>query len=540
MTAPVCYGLDFGTSSLKLCRMESNILGQWKPILLSSGTGGNPMPTAVSVRETGDIAVGDLSAVRYNPRRSFVSFKRLMRDPDSGLLNPAICSIDGQTWDPKRLISEVLKQVVDPTGDRSTNRINISKGSDYQITMSIPVCFEPNECDVMIQAAELAGVDGSRVSFIDEPLAAAIGLGDRTNEGLTLLVDMGAGTLDFALFESSARRTWIGSRIERMTVIDKLGVQLGGDDFDNCIVVELARLFGEHVDFEAGKLRPGVPPPVEITSSRWYYPLKLEAQALKEDLCAKGAKGGNCGRHVSPGLGFEGADGSKWFEMDESKFQTICRDPLSQITNKVQQFLARNGRSPSDVTTVYLVGGSCRIPAVYESMTSIFQDEGKVRCQDPILAIAKGSAVHSHTRIREANVGMGQITTLTVRDITRHSYGIFDHELGEPVEIIKPGVSLATPVQDQKRFGTRKSMQDNVRIEPWYRAAGEGSQWRPLHSNGRPIVFCAQIAPDRATCTDRFIAYYEIEQGEKTLNITIHDTLTNTKLLVEKVTIDQV
>ncbi len=536
MVEPGCYGLDFGTSSIKLCQMESDMRGKPRPVLLSSGIGGKPMPTAVTVREDGAVIVGDLSAVRSNPKRSFLSFKSIMRDPDSGLLNPPICNIDGQTWDPQRLISEVLRSVVDLDDDGSKNRINISKGSDYRITMSIPVHFGQNECDAMTQAAEEAHIDGSRVSFIDEPLAAAIGLGDRKTEGLTLLADIGAGTLDLVLFESIAERTLIPSRIERMTVIAKRGVPLGGDDFDNCIVAELARLFEDRLDFNASKLLPGSPPPVEITNSRWYYPLKLDAQALKEELCSRKDSTEPLVRLVSD---VEGVGERKLFRMSMSSFETICRVPLAQINGEVRQFLDRNGLSPFEIVTVYLVGGSSQVPAVRNIMTSIFQRGGQVKCEDPILAIAKGSTIRSHDTVREINAGMGQITTLIVKDITKHSYGIFDHELGEPVEIIRPGVSLATPVQDQKHFGTRESMQDNVRIEPWYRAPGEDSQWRPLHSNGKPVVFCARIDPDRATGTDRFIAYYQIEQGEKTLNITIHDTLTNTDLLVEKVTIDR-
>ncbi len=545
MEETACYGLDFGTSSIKLYRRQSNVVGQEKLVLLSGQRDGSPMSTVVTVREDGAVVVGDTSQVIDNPRTSFLSFKRVIRDPESDALNRELGEIGGRMWTPRDLISEVLKEIVTRDANNTEKKLYIGPNARYRIVMSIPVYFGQNECDELVQAVESVGIDGSNITFIDEPLAAAIGLGNAKSEGLSLLIDMGAGTLDLVLFElkqikqpSGPLRIWKKKPdIEKIDALAKHGVMLGGDDFDDQLVAHIvSRYFPGKVDFDTRALHRTGPLPSDVIQSRWYYPLKLKAQIAKESLFAGGgAVSEPVTTDISPGKSY-GVEEPVWFTIDRDGFDSICGDLLKEVDLAIEHTLQKAGKKSADVANVYMVGGSCLLPAVKDIVVSKFPGEGRVTCNDPIGAIGKGDAKYAYDIERKAT--FASPGGIDVRDTTKHSYGIYSHVGDKTVEIIPAGSEMDREIQAERRFGAADSMQDNVRIEPRYKGDRSDAKWRQLRSNGHPVEFVARIEPREDTSRQRFIAKYKVEPGERNLTIIIEDTAAGTEVFMESIPVD--
>ena len=75
----------------------------------------------------------------------------------------------------------------------------------------------------------------------------------------------------------------------------------------------------------------------------------------------------------------------------EAMFREVTEDLTGQTINLVNSVLAENSLCPDDINTVLLVGGSTRMPMIKDAVESIFP--GKVRVEEPDLAVAKGAAL---------------------------------------------------------------------------------------------------------------------------------------------------
>jgi molecular chaperone DnaK (HSP70) len=75
------------------------------------------------------------------------------------------------------------------------------------------------------------------------------------------------------------------------------------------------------------------------------------------------------------------------------KFEEKTQDLVEQTMDFVRQLLANNTLSPEQIDVVLLVGGSSRMPMIQKAVKALFVGDGKVRLEDPDLAVAKGAAL---------------------------------------------------------------------------------------------------------------------------------------------------
>ena len=78
-------------------------------------------------------------------------------------------------------------------------------------------------------------------------------------------------------------------------------------------------------------------------------------------------------------------------EISADAFKERTQDLVEMTMDFVRQILENNSLTAADIDVVLLVGGSTKMPMIREAVETVFA--GKVRMEDPDLAVAKGAAL---------------------------------------------------------------------------------------------------------------------------------------------------
>jgi molecular chaperone DnaK len=97
--------------------------------------------------------------------------------------------------------------------------------------ITVPAAFNQMARDSTLSAAEMAGI--GKIALMQEPVAAVMAImRNRKSDGKFLIYDLGGGTFDIALAESSSGR---------VNLLDHGGIEMcGGRDFDRLLVEKVA------------------------------------------------------------------------------------------------------------------------------------------------------------------------------------------------------------------------------------------------------------------------------------------------------------
>ena len=262
-----------------------------------------------------------------------------------------------------------------------------------QAVITVPAYFNDSQRQATKDAGKIAGLEVLRI--INEPTAASLayGLDKGENKNQKILVyDLGGGTFDVSILE-------IGDGV--FEVLSTNGdTRLGGDDFDNRIINLLVDEFKtkEGIDLSKDKLA--------------MQRLKEAAEKAKIDLSAS--------TKTTISLPFITADatGPKHLEYDltRAKFDSITSDLVDKTIVCTKKAMADAKLSYSDIDKVILVGGSTRIPAVYEAVK---EQTGKEPYKgiNPDECVAIGAAI-------QAGVLGGDVKDVLLLDVTPLSLGI--------------------------------------------------------------------------------------------------------------------
>lgn len=219
---PLALGIDFGTSN-----SAAGILQDDAPCLIDMAPGQRTLPTtfffdfdsrATLIGDPANQALLDGREGRFMRALKRVLGTQLMHEPRQ-ILNERVTFVD--------IIARFLAEI--------KARAEARTGHTFDRAVSgRPVVFHgPNdqreaqaEADLR-QCYHTAGF--SEVAFVPEPEAAALASGGVAGGGYGLVVDIGGGTSDFALFEAGHAG---------LSILANHGVRIGGTDFDRAISIE--------------------------------------------------------------------------------------------------------------------------------------------------------------------------------------------------------------------------------------------------------------------------------------------------------------
>jgi molecular chaperone DnaK len=313
--------IDFGTSNTVAMLRTPD--GRMRPLLFD---GAPLLPSAVYLEADGRALVGRdaMHSARLDPGRFEPNPKRRV-DDGQVLLGGVEVAVP-------RLFGYVLGEVF------AEARRQLG-GPPDEIRLTHPARWGDRRRSLLLDGARLAGLGTPRL--IPEPVAAAsyftAVLGSAVPVGRSLgIYDLGGGTFDATV----VRRTPTG-----FDVLAEEGLpDIGGLDFDQAIVEQLGRVYGE------------MPPwarlvnPVDSTDRR-------NRRMLYDDVCAAKER---LSRTSNADINLPTLEVDAHLTRDE--LEGLIRGYLGSTVACLQRTIENARLRPTDLVAVFLVGGSSRIP----------------------------------------------------------------------------------------------------------------------------------------------------------------------------------
>ena len=369
-------GIDLGTTYSAAAILRGSRV---EPVAL--GTVAAQIPSVVVHREDDEVLTGEAAERRAvsEPARAAREFKRRLGDPV-----PII--VGGVPYGAEALMAELLQAIVQQVVDREGGR-------PHTIVLSHPANYSEYKCELLREAARLAGLPLERLQLITEPSAAALAYShqQRIDAGEVIAVyDLGGGTFDAAVVRSGADGFEVLGIPEGME-------RLGGIDFDRAILF--------HVDAALGGLvsdADGADVSVVTGQARLRDECRRAKEALSNDTDAAIA--------VSlPGVHTE-------VRLTRDELEQMVRPRIVETVRALERTIHSAGITSSDVSRVLLVGGSSRMPIVGQIVRETLGCPVSTDA-DPKLAIAVGAALSARVppSSRPSSVPLPRVEPLRAR-----------------------------------------------------------------------------------------------------------------------------
>ena len=331
------------------------------------------------------------------------------------------CPQIGKEYAAEEISAQVLRKLA---GDAS----KFLNDSVTKAVITVPAYFNDSQRQATKDAGKIAGLEVLRI--INEPTAASLAYGFEKKANETILVfDLGGGTFDVSTLE-------VGDGV--FEVLSTSGdTHLGGDDFDKRIVDYLAGEFKKNEGVDLLKDRQALQRLMESAEKA-----KIELSNLTQT-------------QISLPFITATADGPKHIEenLTRAKFEEICSDLIDRCRTPVEQALKDADLKLSDIDEVILVGGSTRIPAVFELVKKIAGKEPNCTV-NPDEVVALGAAV-------QAGVLAGEVSDIVLLDVTPLSLGL--ETLGGVMTKQIPR-NTTLPTSKSETFSTAADGQTSVEI----------------------------------------------------------------------------
>lgn len=283
----------------------------------------------------------------------------------------------------RRFVRELVAEIHRVTGERLRD-----------VVLTVPVeAYETYRAELQ----RIAGRVGiRRVSFIDEPVAAALGYGlNVAKERLILVVDFGGGTFHLALVGLEPG----GSARGIARVLAKEGRAVGGNHVNRWVLAEVSRRAGFDLEEEERE---------DDEFSFWSRLMLAEACRAKEAVFFNPSTT----FLLAPpprrqGGALAGAGKMMRIEFTREDLVTILR--VRGIYRMVEDCLDRlrhptggSSFNEKDVEEVLMVGGSTLLPEIYPAFERTFGRD-KVRAWQPFEAVAYGACAYGAEGARQSD-----------------------------------------------------------------------------------------------------------------------------------------
>lgn len=405
-------GIDLGTTNSVVAVMEGG-----SPVVIPNAEGARTTPSVVSFQPNGDRLVGATAKRQAitNPDFTIASIKRKMGTD----FKVHVGDMDYTAPEISAMILQKLKTDAESyLGEKIT-----------QAVITVPAYFNDSQRQATKDAGKIAGLEVLRI--VNEPTASALAYGiDKIDDAHKVLVyDLGGGTFDVSILD-------LGDGV--FEVLSTNGnTKLGGDDFDQRVVNWIADEFKKSngIDLRNDKMS--------------MQRLKDAAEAAKIELSSATTAQINLPFITSD------ATGPKHINMSLSraKFNELTEDLVRSTLEPMEKAINDAGLKKEEIDKVILVGGSTRIPAVYDIVKS-FSGKEPTKGVNPDEVVALGAAI-------QAGVLTGEVKEIVLLDVTPLTLGI-ETMGGIATPIIERNTTI--PAKKSQIFTTAADGQTSVEV----------------------------------------------------------------------------
>jgi len=376
-------GIDLGTTLSSVAQV--NDAGE--PAILSNAEG--ELRTASVVFFADEMILVGRDAVREamsNPQRAVFNVKRSMGDPQFDF------AVDGESYTPEAISSLILRKVTQDAARQI--------GPIRRAVITVPAYFDDPRRKATEDAGTIAGLEV--IDIINEPTAAALayGFSGKGQDEVFMVYDLGGGTFDVTVIEKR------GSDL--ITLATDGDVQLGGKDWDERLVAELARRFREEFKED---------PRADHAALAY---LTLTAEESKKALSRR--------RSTRVPVSYKGHWGN--YEVTREEFESLTADLLAMTQLTTEMVIEEAGVTWAGINRVVPTGGSTRMPAVMQLLERM---SGKpIEIPVPVDdAVAMGAALHAAIMELHSEDRMTEFTAETAERLGRiHTTDVAAHALG--------------------------------------------------------------------------------------------------------------
>lgn len=387
----IVFGIDFGTTNSALSVYRN---GTVEVVAIDgSSHAGELMRSVLYFNEENEIYTGQ-EAIRQYVGDGAAG--RFMQSIKTFLPNTSFDSTEifGKRYTIDDLVAIILRNI------KARGEAHVGCPVE-SVVLGRPVVFSTDAAKDAVaeqrleKAARKAGF--KNVWFQYEPVAAALAFEESLQAGQERIVfigDFGGGTSDFSVIRVKGGAFARSDR--RSDVLSLGGVYVAGDKFDSQIMWDkVAHHFGRYARYKTmGKdAWVNVPKSIVYTLCQWHRIPLLRARATREHI--RVIKGTTDNRQaiehleniISDNYGFflfqaiekakcelSGRDQTqiRFIERDltineelgKGEFETLNADNFRQIAGCIDEVVARSGLSSAQIDTVFLTGGTSRIPHI--------------------------------------------------------------------------------------------------------------------------------------------------------------------------------